>query len=56
MRKKNKLFSLEALQAAKRMAYLSDDIHIPRGIRNKIKIYINDEGSVVIKWIGKKKK
>ena len=56
MSKKTTLFNLEALRAAKRMVYLNDDIYIPRGIRNKIKIYIDKEGDVVIKWVGKKKK
>jgi hypothetical protein len=41
--------SHEAIKAAKRMAYLSGEVYIPKTLRKKIKIGIDKNGDVVIK-------
>ena len=44
----------DPIMAAKRIAY--KDIYIPKGIEDKVKVYIKKNGEVAIKWIGKMKK
>jgi len=39
----------DAITAAKREAYLSDEIYIPENLRGKIEIYIKDNGDVAIR-------
>ena len=44
----------DPIMAAKRTAY--KDIYIPKGIEDKVKVYIKKNGEVAIKWKGNMKK